>query len=178
MKHTAAITRKATRRKNDAYFTPATATQCLLNHVKIEGLVLEPCAGEDAIAKVFRDQKIETRTTDYACNSADDATSQDYWERQKPIDWVITNPPFNKAALILPKAYSTANIGVAFLLRLSYLEPCANRGNWLAEYPPNKLLIMPRISFTGDGNTDSCTTAWMIWRKDDSTQSLVVIPKG
>jgi hypothetical protein len=50
-------------------------------------------------------------------------------------------------------------------LRLSYLEPVRNRGAWLAAHPPTGLIVLPRISFTGDGQTDTVTCAWMVWDK-------------
>jgi hypothetical protein len=38
------------------------------------------------------------------------------------------------------------------------------------------MLILPRISFTGDGKTDSVTVAWVIW--DKSGESWIkVVPK-
>lgn len=83
--------------------------------------------------------------------------------------WVITNPPFNQAEAIVPLAFDYATEGVAMLLRLSYLEPTKGRGEWLAEHQSqlSNLIILgsPRPSFTGKG-TDTCTTAWMVWRKD------------
>lgn len=58
-----------------------------------------------------------------------------------------------------------AIVGVAMLLRLSYLEPTKDRGHWLNDHPPTQMIVLPRISFTGDGKTDSVTCAWMIWHK-------------
>lgn len=83
--------------------------------------------------------------------------------------WVITNPPFNQAESIIPLAFNYATEGVAMLLRLSFLEPTKGRGNWLADhqYCLSNLIILgsPRPSFTGKG-TDTCTVAWMVWRKE------------
>ena len=123
---------------------------------------------------------IQVKSTDYSLNPDHDATSQKYWDAWKSFDigWTITNPLFNLASQIVPKAYAASSVGVAFLLRLSYLEPCVDRGNWLAQHPPNKLIIMPRISFTGDGKTDSATTAWFVWIKGETSQKIVVVPKG
>ncbi|OUL23825.1 hypothetical protein BV378_20645 [Nostoc sp. RF31YmG] len=176
MTHTAAITRKNTRRKNDAYFTPTSAVDTLLNHIDITGTLLEPCNGSGAISNRLKEDGLSVITTDIADNPQDDATTHQYWQRQKPYDWVVTNPPFDSASKILPKAYEYASVGVAFLLRLSYLEPCKDRGQWLAEHPP-KLIVLPRISFTGDGKVDSCTCAWMIWKKGYSSEDLIIVPK-
>ncbi len=103
-----------------------------------------------------------------------DATDASAWP-WRVWPWVITNPPFNQAFDILKVSLEAGNC-VAFLLRLSFLEPTFERGMFLAENPPNKILVLPRISFTGDGKTDSVTCAWLIW--DQSDESWVrVVPK-
>ena len=33
--------------------------------------------------------------------------------------------------------------------------------------PPAKVLSLPRVSFTGDGATDSAPCWWMIWLRDE-----------
>jgi hypothetical protein len=63
------------------------------------------------------------------------------------------------------------------LLRLSFLEPTRERGPWLAANPPDLVIVLPRISFTGDGKTDSVTCAWMIWDKDIKDRGIVVSPR-
>jgi hypothetical protein len=47
---------------------------------------------------------------------------------------------------------------------------------WLAEHPPTKLIVLPRISFTGDGKTDSVTCAWYVWERGEHVQSLEIVP--
>ena len=37
-------------------------------------------------------------------------------------DWVITNPPFNKAKEFIEKSLAISNIGVAILARTTFLE--------------------------------------------------------
>lgn len=180
-----AITRRATRRKNDAYYTPVSATEELLRHVHIYGSVLEPCAGEGAIASVLRaaHDVVVVHETDLKCDAGftpRDATTDLFWDWWGDWDFVVTNPPYTVAAAIVPRAYEAARYGIAFLLRLSYLEPCQNRAQWLAEHPPNHLIVLPRISFTGDGRTDSVCTAWMVWDKQarGQEQRITIVPKG
>lgn len=154
------------RRSLDRYFTPDDATIELLNRVKIEGRVFEPCAGTGQIAKFFK----HCRTNDIV--GGQDATKPETWE-PKNYDWVITNPPFRRAYDILRRALET-NARIAFLLRLSFLEPTYERSKLLSEYPPSKIIILPRISFTGDGRTDNVTCAWMLWNYWDSLPIEVV----
>lgn len=41
---------------------------------------------------------------------------------QPPVDFVITNPPFNKAEIFMLQALADARVGCAFLLRTAILE--------------------------------------------------------
>lgn len=159
------------RRPHDFYPTPSWATSELLKRIHVRGVVLEPCVGKGDIARVLlKDQGIVAVPTNdldraHQADSHFDATDSRSWGFGTPIDWVVTNPPFTVAHKILPLAYQHARVGVAMLLRLTYLEPCEGRAAWLAEYPPDHLIVLPRISFTGDGDTDSVTCAWMVWSK-------------
>lgn len=189
------------RRENDFYPTPAWATQELLKHVDVKGVVFEPCAGDGAIADVLSNNKIILLKSDldpkYKYTEAwqpSDATTKEFWNywhewmeidfEQPGIDWVVTNPPFSDAATILKQAYAHSNVGVAFLLRLSFLEPCNGRVDFLTENPPVKLIVLPRISFTGDGKTDNVTCAWMVWVKPGyehlakNNEPIKVIPRN
>lgn len=164
------------RRLLDFYPTPAKLTEKLLDIVPVSGIVLEPCAGDGAIVNLLKEKKIQTVTNDIGTylnwDYNADATNHDSWNNWDYVDWVVTNPPFNAAPQIIPLAYEAASVGVAMLLRLSYLEPAGNRGEWLTEHSENLSDIIifgqPRPSFTGNG-TDSCTTAWFVWRKSRIT---------
>ena len=169
------------RHKLDFYPTPSWATKQLLNHIKIDvdnESVLECCSGNDDITKVLREfgcvvhtNDIDlTRNSDYHYDARSVAS---YYE--SGANWVITNPPFNCAIDILKTAH--ANVpNIAMLLRLSFLEPTKDRQEFLINHPPNKVLVLPRISFTGDGKTDSVTCAWLVWDKSGDNY-LKVIPR-
>jgi hypothetical protein len=72
-------------------------------------------------------------------------------------------------------------IGVVLLLRLSFLEPTDQRGDWLAENPPDMQIVLPRWSYKENGKTDSVTTAWMVWLRNNSVRfekPILIVPKG
>lgn len=184
--HTAAISRKENRRLNDAYYTPSKLTEILLDHVQISGTILEPCSGDGAIAqhligsnnRVFTNEINPDLSVDFHLDAAD-------WEswtlmnfEAEQIDWVVSNPPFNRAAEILPLAYEYCKTGIAFLLRLSWLEPTGNRGKWLKQHASNLsnviIFSQPRPSFTDNKKVDSVTTAWLVWRKDNGDRGTKV----
>lgn len=177
------------RRDNDAYYTPTEALLPLVLHVPElrRARVLEPCSGGHALSDGLRAHGCDVRTNDldpkcHADSNADAAWSRS-WEASGPLgprrQWVVTNPPFLKALPILLEALQWATEGVAFLLRLSFLEPTDDRGVVLGVQPPSDLIVIPRISFTGDGHTDQVTCAWMVWQKDrpSGRRSIVVVPK-
>lgn len=174
-----------TRRKHDFYPTPSWATKRLLENVSIAGNVLECCAGDGAIADALTGQgslvsgvwrnDIDRSWSDLDFNA--DATDPESWDyfHNRDFDWTATNPPFSHAAQIVPLAYEHSIFGVAMLLRLSYLEPVKDRGEWLNAHPPTTLIILPRISFTGDGRTDNVTCAWMVWEKTKTAKGQRII---
>jgi len=166
------------RRAFDFYETPKWQTAALRGRLKISGTVFEPCVGDSSIADEFRDCCVATndinseRTADWHL----DAARPDAWKSFHACDWVVTNPPFNRAFEILTLAHKHARKGVVMLLRLSFLEPTQARSYWLSQTPPQAQFILPRCSYTEDGKTDSVTTAWFVWAKGVRPQ-IQIIPR-
>jgi hypothetical protein len=79
-------------------------------------------------------------------------------------DWIIGNPPYRHAETHIRWALKQAKVGVAFLLRLSFLESAERLAFWY-ESPVNDLYVLAeRPSFTGQG-TDSSAYAFFVWYK-------------
>lgn len=166
------------RRNLDAYYTPEKAVESLRQ--QLDGTfnpwdkMFEPCNGNGSISNVFKKaNEGQWLTADIDPSVKPDvvmdSSSRAEWAKLNSNgikhDWVITNPPFNCAFDILKNGMEFANEGVILLLRLSFLEPTLERGSWLQQNPPDKIIVLPRISFTGDGKCDSVTCCWMIWDK-------------
>lgn len=174
------------RRNLDQYFTPAFATRGLLEFHNdiVGGHVLECCSGKNDIADELHVQGGLVITNDIdpllPSHLHDDATDSVTWEKHAGTPWIVSNTPFNVAPKIVPLAYEAAETGIAMLLRLSYLEPCKDRAEWLKAHPVSHLIVLPRISFTGDGKTDNCTCAWMVWLKKGLSwsQRITVVTKA
>lgn len=135
--------------------------------------VFEPCVGAgnivNAIQRRYPDAFFATNDLDerHDADTSYDATKPLLWTdaRDMAIDWVITNPPFSEAFDIVRQAVETARVGVAMLLRTTWLEPTKTgpKAAWLVAHPPKWELVMERYSFDGSGSQDSAPTAWFVW---------------
>jgi hypothetical protein len=108
-----------------------------------------------------------------------DATTDEYWFDRAP-DWTITNPPFNQATKILQQAYQNSRRGVLIFLRITYLEPCPDRAEWLDTHADQLRwcqVVNPRPIFRAETNkTDSATCVWLLWDKHWSWLSPGIEP--
>ena len=165
----------ATRHANDHYPTPTALTLALLKELpQIRGAVIEPCAAEGKIAGILRAHPGVTAVTTNDIDATmparyhEDATDPGAAFWLTPADWVVTNPPFNQADQFVRLAWRKARQGVAMLLRLTFMEPTRKRAQLLTSMAPymSHLIVFsqPRPSFTGNGRTDSTTTAWFVWQ--------------
>lgn len=174
------------RRKHDQYDTVdvdfAVATLLALapdiaQPIPATRTIIEPCAGENRLTAALRAKAphMHVFTNDLhprmLLDKYLDAAYRPSWYSFPRAAWTVTNPPFSHALPILQNALSHSDVGAAFLLRLTFLEPTDRdlpgdfpRGEWLALNPPDQVIVLPRMSFTEDGNTDSVTCAWMVWR--------------
>lgn len=163
------------RRHLDFYETGEAAVRALRKRISISGTVIEPCNGLGAISRHFGDCDLITGDIDpekrpqYVCDArAFDFQAAIVSHGLNGLPWVVTNPPF---AIFMPILKRPVELGLptVFLLRLSALEPTRDekdinyRGAWLAARPPEAVIVLPRYSYTGDGKTDSVTSAWMGW---------------
>lgn len=159
----------------DFYETPPWQTQALLRRVQIAGRVLECCAGDWSLANQLKGCDVYTNDVD-PMRAADfhmDASQAPNWQNFPVVDWVVTNPPFNKAFPILKNALKHARFGVVMLLRISFLEPTEERTEFLSDAPPQQQIVLPRWSYKQNGATDSVTTAWYVWRKAHRAVEIV-----
>lgn len=160
------------RRDEDFYATPAYQTRALLRRLRLRpGMrIFEPCCGDGAIVRELP-SSVTVITNDIVerppllpdfLSDARRAASWDAFAACGRFDLVITNPPFNVAFEIAQQALARCS-KLILLLRLSWLEPTDDRGEWLAAHPPSGLIVLPRYDYRGNGSTDSVTSAWVIW---------------
>ena len=173
------------RSEHDRYYTPSWMTEALRRYHPIDptATILEPCAGDGAIARVFEAAGHHVLTNDLdrrqPAQLGYDATAAALWQvvaRSPGVSVVVTNPPFNHALQILQRAIAAVPL-VAMLLRKTFLEPTEERGEFLRQHPPTRILGLQRHSFRGQGN-DSVSCDWMIWEAfpNRSLPPIVVVP--
>jgi hypothetical protein len=89
--------------------------------------------------------------------------------RRRP-DWIVTNPPFNLAVEFAERALSEAQIGVALLLRTSWMEG-AERYERLFRLQPPRIIApycerVPMVAGRWDPKASSTTSyAWFVWHQ-------------
>lgn len=173
------------RRELDFYETPVHYIGALVDEVNIFGRVYEPCVGEGAIAdalrllpsvrKVYTNDINEMREADYHLDSTGEMPVLG------SLDWIVTNPPFSDELDILQNMLTFAP-NVAFLARLSFLEPTEDREHFLSTNPPSQVISLPRYSFRpndeGKKQTDSVTCVWMVWYADRQARHMKFYGRG
>lgn len=171
----------------DRYYTPEWATQALVDYLgdRLKFGVWDPCCGKDWGGRVLRsapfvdsylgtDIDPDATSLTFAGNELPQSLSKPIDFLSTPVgrcgsyvpDWTITNPPYRMGDLTATDFVRHALAGrssVAMLLRLTWLEPCADRVGILTEDPPTDVLILPRVNFIGAPGSNPCTSAWVIW---------------
>ncbi|MEO0988566.1 MAG: hypothetical protein AAFY20_23955 [Cyanobacteria bacterium J06639_14] len=183
---------KLERVENDYYRTYPELVQVLLDELagtphEITGQVLEPTVGDGVIANFFNGCITNDLHPhpDWSPDFQMDATDPLFWQvlqEQGGYDWGVGNPPWLKDVVskIVQQAYANAGRGVAFLLRLSYLEPTEDRGEWHQQNDDHLRFVIPvnprplwRIDTS---NSEAVTCCWFLWDKKFSWKALGIKP--
>lgn len=160
------------RASNDHYPTPRWCTLALLKAIDLPpgALVFDPSCGEGSLLSVFSErghptsgiELDEARGLD-AQKLGHDVVVGDSLKLPWCAEYIIGNPPYSVAEDFVWKALENPQVRlVAFLLRLSFLEPVNGRGTVFEIYPPNVYILPRRPSFDGKGS-DNITSAWFVW---------------
>lgn len=166
------------------------ATAELLQQLPLEpgDVILEPCSGDNAIAKVLKSfsNRLHVFTNDVDIRlQADfhfDMTLGESWQLVEHMtggfDWVIGSPPLSSAPipgkkrgnpighLFMEYGYRYARKGVVFLLRKSFTEPVSYRRQWLQNHSHEQFLELrlERINFRSKGRSSQIACDWYGWR--------------
>lgn len=160
----------------DFYPTPLYTLKSLTDHHFINYPVLEPCAGDLAIANelekdglvITNDNRLDTPTHYH----------ENYLEWVPDINFktIITNPPFSIAEEVITKALAdVSNNGeVIMLLRLNFLGSQKRHNFWQRNTPQKIYVLSKRPKFTGN-SSDSCEYAWFVWKKTYIGETVISV---
>ena len=104
--------------------------------------------------------------------------------REPCVDWIVTNPPFNRAGAFLERGLLEARRGVALLCRIAFLEGAARY--WPLFEAKNRLTLCAvfseRLAMTlgqwdPDANSATCY-AWFLFMKGADPLPVTGIPPG
>ena len=173
----------------DFFPTPPWATRAFVNEVlfardlaRPDQSVWEPAAGEGHMAEPLREMFARVHASDvhdygegYAVGSfvgQIGSLGLDLAQCPFAADWYISNPPFNKALEFLQRAIVEARVGVAFLMRLAWLEAEERYSEVFSTRPPALIATsVDRIAMLkGRYNPAASTTmayAWFVWLTGD-----------
>lgn len=176
----------------DYYPTPPWGTRALCEIVlggraTLGSLVCwEPACGQGDMARPLAEYFARVHASDiYAHGYGEtgdylDLTLGSRWEPPEPVDWVITNPPFNAALDFARIALSEAREGVALLCRTSWLES-GDRYPLFRDHPCALICPfverLPMVEGRLDRSASSATAyTWFVWRRGDERMRVQHIP--
>lgn len=96
--------------KEDIVYTPDEVAADILNHFNPFGTMLEPCRGGGAFHRLMPDGAEWCEITE----------GRDFYNWDKPIDWIITNPPYSIFDEFLDHAM-TVGRDIVFLIPVNKL---------------------------------------------------------
>jgi len=96
-------------KRNDVVMTPEYLTKQIIEYFKPTGKMLEPCKGSGNFLKYMKD-------SDW-CEITE---GKDFFEYNKDVDWIITNPPYSILRKFLQKSMQISN-NIVFLIPWNHI---------------------------------------------------------
>lgn len=121
---------------NDVVMTPYITAKFIVDYYNPKGSILEPCAGENVFYNLF------TNEEKYRCEISEGI---DFFEFNKKVDWIITNPPYSIYDEFLKKAFDIAD-NIVFFVPIQKAFKSENIEKLVIEYGGLK-----EIEFLGGG---------------------------
>lgn len=94
-------------READLVMTPFPLAKAIIDHLPLNGKILDPCRGQGAFFNQF-----PVYTTNDYCEIEE---GKDFYNYKEKVDWIITNPPWSHYRTFAKHAYTLAD-NVGFLI--------------------------------------------------------------
>lgn len=163
----------------DFFPTPPWGTRALTHRVLplldlppalTSGSAWDPCCGQGHMALALAEHFSRAEASDihdYGFGKVHDFLHPDFLWR--PADWIVMNPPFNRASEFVDKALKLARTGVAMLVRLAFLESegryedlfLPHRPQLVAQFVERVPMHKGRWVVNGKTATAYC---WLVWK--------------
>jgi hypothetical protein len=170
----------------DDFPTPPWAGRALMHHVLCVKSYRRTSLWEPAVNRGFLLRGLVDYFGDVRASDVFDygigAEAIDYLDAPRdPVDFVITNPPFNLARAFIAKALSEASIGCAFLVRTSFLEGvnryhslwCRTPPTFVAQFSERVPMVKGRCDPEASTAASYC---WIGWIKGYGPRPMMWIP--
>ncbi|KKB09384.1 hypothetical protein [Devosia chinhatensis] len=172
------------RAENELYQTEPWATEVLLRHFPVAGLLVwEPAAGNHLMADVLSAAGARVYTSDIATYDREHDVDFDFLNAsniwQYRCDAIITNPPYGKgnrdAVRFAELAIERCDGMVALLLTAKFDFGKTRRHlfqdnrRFMA-----KIALLNRISWAGNGETGTEDHAWYVWGPREYTHARML----
>jgi hypothetical protein len=156
------------RHANDKYETPYSLTWELqkLNIVKPNATILDPCCGNYAISKWFRESNI---ITEKSLEYGNDFFQDEYEDNQ--FDYIILNPPFDLFDKFIEKAKRIGKTVIS-IGKTDYFSCYQRLENGLWKGLSDIYVFNRKVDYQfpifedGTFGVGSLTSGWFIWNKD------------
>ncbi|MEL7445173.1 MAG: hypothetical protein AAGK02_05090 [Pseudomonadota bacterium] len=102
---------KTNQHSQDVVMTPPRLAEAIVRHFQPTGVVLDPCRGDGAFYNAFPDH-VQAEWSEVR-------EHRDFMEWKRPVDWIISNPPWSRLRQFLVKAMQTAD-DIVFLSALTH----------------------------------------------------------
>lgn len=159
----------------DYFPTPPWGVRALCEHVlPIVGhssrmSVWEPACGEGDMVRGLTDYFAEVMASDVHPYGFGEILDFLFPHEPRRPDWIISNPPFRLGCEFIEQALREAVVGVAMLVRTSFLEGQDRYARLYAKHPPAVVAQfvdrLPMVKGRVDRNASTATSyAWIVWR--------------
>lgn len=155
------------RHEDDFYETPYSLVWELqkLNIVQPDKTILDPCCGNYAISKWFRETN---DVTEKDIKYGNDFFMEDY---NNSYDYVIMNPPFDLFDSFVEKAKKIASVVIS-IGKTDYFSCYQRIRNGLWNHLSDIYIFNRKVDYqfpvmkNGDFGVGGLTTGWFVWNKD------------